>query len=77
MGIGALITDRIAAWDDHAPDPDQPLLRETPDERATHGHGTPQRWWVYAAIVGAVAAGSAVLYFQDAADDHQHITLHF
>jgi hypothetical protein len=76
MGIAALITDRVAAWDGNAPDPDHPLLRETPGE-GDRRKGTPQKWWVYAAIVGAVAVGSAVLYFQDSADDHQTITLRF
>lgn len=79
MGIGALITDRVAAWDGHAPDPDLPLLVETPEERAAHGkgRGTPTRWWVYAAIVGAVVVGSTVLYLQDSADDTQTIVLRF
>jgi hypothetical protein len=79
IAIGALVTERVAAWDDHAPDPDQQLLRETPEERAERlrKSGPPEHWWVYALIVGVVATGSGFLYFQDAADDHQTITLHF
>jgi hypothetical protein len=76
MAIGAIVVDRAAAWDGRAPDPDRPLLRESPDDRGRR-RGTPDRWWVYAAIVGAVAAGTAILYFQDAAEDHQRIEIRF
>ncbi len=77
MAIGSMITDRVSAWDGRAPDPDQPLLVETPEERAARDHGTPNRWWVYAAIIGAVVVGTTVLYLQDSADDHQMIVLSF
>jgi hypothetical protein len=74
MGIGALINDRVAAWDANAPDPDLPLLRETDDDRKK---GPPEKWWIYAAIVGTVAVLSTVLYVSDSADDHQRIVLRF
>lgn len=74
MGIGAMILDRAAAWDGNAPDPDVPLLRETDVERARR-KGPEDKWWIYAAIIGAVATGTAILYFQDAADDHQRIEI--
>jgi len=74
MGIGAMILDRVAAWDGRAPDPDR-LLRE--GDVPGRARGTPNRWWVYAAIIGAVAVGTGILYAQDAADDHQHITIRF
>lgn len=76
MAAAALITDRVAAWDGNAPDPDL-LLVESPEDRARRGKGTPNRWWVYAAIVGAVAVGTGILYFQDSADDHQKIEIRF
>jgi hypothetical protein len=76
MAIGSMVLDRVAAWDGNAPDPDRPLLREG-DAADYKPKGTPQRWWVYAAIVGAVVVGTSVLYFQDAADDHQTITIRF
>jgi hypothetical protein len=77
MAAAALITDRVAAWDGNAPDPDLELLVESDEERGRRGKGTPNRWWVYAAIVGAVALGTGILYFQDSADDHQRIEIRF
>lgn len=77
MAIGSMITDRVAAWDGRSPDPDLPLLVESPEDRATRDRGTPNRWWVYAAIVGAVVLGTTVLYLQDTADDRQTITVSF
>lgn len=76
MGIAAMISDRVAAWDGRAPDPDLPLLYETDRER-TGRRADPVRWWVYASIVGAVLVGSGILYLQDTADDHQTITISF
>ncbi len=76
MGIAAMITDRVVAWDGRAPDPDVPLLYETERERAGR-RADPVRWWVYASIVGAVLVGSGILYLQDTADDHQTITISF
>ena len=75
MAAVAMITDRVAAWDGNAPDPDLELLVESPEDR--RGKGTPNRWWVYAAIVGAVAVGTTILYLQDAADDYQRIEIRF
>src|SRR6185295_11420843 len=47
----ALIEDRAKGWDDHSPDPDKPLLRETP--AGSKGQAEePTKWWVYAAIAG-------------------------
>jgi len=77
LAIGSLITDRVAAWDGRVPDPDLPLLVETPEERASRGRSARTKWWIYAAIVGAVVAGSTVLYFQDSAEDRQTIVIRF
>ena len=77
--IVALVRDRITKWNDHVPDPDQPLLVETADERAVStGHGEQHtRWWVYATIAGALAVGAIVVYAHDSATDTQHVELHY
>lgn len=79
----ALIVDRAHSWNDHAPDPDQPLLTESVEERlrrkAAESGGPrdePTKWWVYASIFGAVAAGALVIYAHDASSDSQHVELH-
>lgn len=76
----ALISDRIQTWSDRAPDPDQPLLTETPLEQRAR-KATEQepatRWWVYAAIGGAILAGAVVIYAHDTADNTQHVELHY
>jgi hypothetical protein len=78
-----LIGDRVRSWQDHAPDPDRPLLVESPAERA-RGRGPrtdedgdrPTKWWVYAAIAGAAIAGATVIYLHDSAHDLQRVELH-
>lgn len=79
----ALVADRVQTWRDRAPDPDQPLLVESPAERAARlvdrGEGEkeePTRWWVYAAIGAALAAGAVIVYAHDTADDTQRVELH-
>lgn len=76
-----LISDRIQTWNDRAPDPDQPLLVEDSLTRRTRkavAEGEePTKWWVYATIAGAVAAGVLVIYAHDGASDTQHITLRY
>jgi hypothetical protein len=74
----ALIADRIAVWNDRAPDPDQlltedntPLLRESRDRK-----DTPTKWWVYAALAGAFVAGGTLLYFAETATTTQRVELH-
>lgn len=77
--IVGLISDRIHTWNDRAPDPDQPLLVETPRERLLRSGKAeePTRWWVYAAIIGAVGAAAVAVYAHDQATDTQHVELHF
>lgn len=77
----ALVADRLETWKDRAPDPDQPLLVETPGERAGRKidrgeQEEPTRWWVYAAIGAALAAGALVVYAHDTADNTQRVELH-
>jgi len=74
-----LVTDRIRTWNDHAPDPDRPLLVETTGAgpaRRDEGE-KPTRWWVYAAIAGAAAIGGAIIYAHDNASDRQRVELHY
>jgi len=74
----ALAVDRVHAWNDHAPDPDQALLLEDPKARNhREDQNPPTKWWVYAAIIGAVAAGAIIVYVHDNESDTQHIDLHF
>ncbi|MFN0250499.1 MAG: hypothetical protein ACKV2T_26700 [Kofleriaceae bacterium] len=74
----ALIADRIAVWNDRAPDPDQllteqntPLLRETQKRK-----DEKTKWWVYAALAGAFVAGGTLLYFAETASTTQRVELH-
>jgi hypothetical protein len=79
----ALIADRVQTWSDRAPDPDQPLLVETPAERRARGIGKkgeqeePTRWWVYATIAGALLGGALVIYAHDTAEDTQRVELKY
>jgi len=72
-----VVADRVSAWSAHAPDPDRPLLLE---DRAPGGRRdepeTPAKWWVYAAIGGAVAIGAAIIAIHDSASDRQRVELH-
>jgi hypothetical protein len=81
--LAALVADRIATWNDRAPDSDQPLLVETPEERLRNNarnkgkedEATP--WWVYATIGAAVLVGGVVIYAKESADNTQRIELSF
>lgn len=74
----ALIADRMAAWNDRAPDPDQLLTEEnTPLLREKRGRvDEPAKWWVYAALAGAIVAGGTLLYFTETAGTTQRVELH-
>lgn len=78
-----LIADRMESWNERAPDPDQPLLVETPAERKARGatdkgeREEPTRWWVYATIGGALLAGAIVIYSHDTAGQTQRVELHY
>lgn len=73
----ALIADRVQTWTDRAPDPDRPLLVEDPRDRrrGPARADEPTRWWVYAAIAGAVAASVGVVYVLDASPNTQRVEL--
>jgi hypothetical protein len=76
-----LVADRIRTWNDHAPDPDQPLLVDTAAtrgaRRANDEVDQPTKWWVYAAIAGAAALAGTVIYVHDIATDRQRVELHY
>lgn len=61
-----------AAAHERAPDPTIPLEREAPKKPTE-----PTRWWVYAAIGGALAAGAIAIYAADAGEDRQRFVLEF
>jgi hypothetical protein len=74
----ALVVDRVQAWNDHAPDPDRPLLVEQPGERnPLKPKDEKARWWVYAALAGAVLGASAIIYASDVGSDRQRVELKF
>ena len=76
--VMALIVDRVHTWNDHAPDPDRPLLTESAEERANRDpRKVPTKWWVYAAIIGAVATALTIVYVHDSGSDTQHVELHY
>lgn len=71
----ALAIDRVAGWNDHAPDPDRPLVLEARD--ALRARETPTRWWVYAAAAASVLAIGIGVYAHDSAHDTQHVELRY
>ena len=73
----ALIVDRVQAWNDRAPDPDRPLLVEDPRATAIRKREEPARWWVYAAIIGAVSASAAIVLVHEVGSNRQRVELHY
>lgn len=73
----ALVKDRVLGWNDRSPDPDQPLLVEKPGEGAGRKTEGPAKWWVYAALGGAIAAAAAILYVNDQGESRQRVELTF
>ena len=73
-----MIADRIQSWSEHAPDPDRPLLVEdTARRRRKDEPEKPTKWWVYAAIGGAVAIGAVIIIAHENASDRQRVELHY
>lgn len=74
----ALLDDRVNTWKDRAPDPDQPLLVEDGKPRDRDGKlkDPPTKWWVYATVIGAVAAGAAIVFATESGSDRQRVELH-
>ncbi|HEU0034760.1 MAG TPA: hypothetical protein VFQ53_29250 [Kofleriaceae bacterium] len=74
--LAALVVDRVHGWNDRAPDPDRPLLVEDRTPGRTDRGESPTKWWVYASVIGAVAAAAVLVYANDAGSDHQRIEVH-
>lgn len=74
----ALLDDRVHIWNDRAPDPDQPLLLDDGRQRDKDGKlkNIPTKWWVYGAVIGAVAAGAAIIFATESGSDRQRVELH-
>lgn len=85
LDVGALVDAAVKRGAGPGIDPNQPLLRETPQERAEylarrhHKSEGPshQEWWVYAAIIGAVVVGAGVVAANELGNDHQHFEITF
>jgi PEGA domain len=60
---------------ERAPTIDVPILREHDHPKPTVQD--PTRWWIYAAIGGALVAGAVSIYAADSGDDHQRFELRF
>jgi len=80
--LAALVADRIGTWNSRAPDPDQPLLVETPEERQRYNaHGEkedePTPWWVYATIGAGLAIGATIIYLNESGDSTQRVELKY
>jgi hypothetical protein len=73
-----LVADQVRTWNDHAPDPDRPLLVESSQPRGARKDAgdKPTKWWVYAAIAGAAAIGATIIVVHDSASDRQRVELH-
>ena len=56
-----------------APAPDQPLLLDNTLPARDADRSDKTQWWVYASVLGAVAAGAAVVYLNDANNDRQRV----
>ena len=76
----AVIVDRVNTWNDHAPDPDRPLMVEDPKTRGGNNdkkRDTPTKWWVYGSLGVAIVGGIALIYAFDSGTDRQRVELHF
>lgn len=85
LGIAALVQGAERRSASAGIDPDRPLMRETSEEREAYlaerkgksKKANKQEWWVYAALIGAVAIGAGVVLANDLADDHQGFEVTF
>lgn len=80
----AAAAQRVQAWNAHAPDPDRALLTEDNTQAPLRARlvddedrNKPTKWWVYAAIAGAVAIGAGFVVLHDSASDRQRVELHY
>ncbi|MEZ4400083.1 MAG: hypothetical protein R3B06_08695 [Kofleriaceae bacterium] len=73
--IAAAARGAYDAAHERAPAPDDPLLRDPPRRRSTKATGERTTWWVYAAIGGALVAGTVAIFAADAGPDRQRFVL--
>ncbi len=71
--LAAIIVDGAREFDGQAPRTAVPLL--VGKHGATTPKKQPQKWWVYASIIGAVAVGAGIIISRDLATDRQRIQL--
>jgi len=71
--LGAIVLDQVALWEGRIDETE--LLGGAGVTHSKRGAKKPQKWWVYAVIVGAVALGAGILLAGNLADDHQRIEL--
>jgi hypothetical protein len=74
-----VVSDRIAAWSAHAPDPDRPLLVEDSPGRGGRRDEPegPTKWWVYAAIGGGGGGGGPSNIAHEIGSDRQRVELRY
>lgn len=75
LELGSFIQNRAALWDGRGPNPDLPVTVNVTENGMNQQTKEPQKWWVYASIIGAVLVGAAAVYASDAVDDRQKIEL--
>lgn len=84
--IANTIVKRVRRWELTGPTAGVEILRESPEERRSQGHGRIDpasdsarskgpKWWVYATIIGAATAGATFILFDDLSSDRQRIEL--
>jgi hypothetical protein len=77
LEIGAGVMARVEAWGGGALDPDKPIAATDDMVREVTRPRDDAKWWVYAVIGGALAAGAVTIYAIEAGDDRQIIDLTF
>ncbi|MBZ0232057.1 MAG: PEGA domain-containing protein, partial [Deltaproteobacteria bacterium] len=77
LAIGAGVMARVEAWGGGGLDPDKPLAATDEMVREVSRSREDTKWWVYAVIGGALAAGAVTIYAIEAGEDRQIIDLTF
>jgi hypothetical protein len=79
--ISKVVAERVASWNDHAPDPERELLTENnsaPErfQRDKKPRKDRTEWWVYGAIAGAAVVSLGALYLSETSSTSQRIEVH-
>jgi hypothetical protein len=77
LEIGAGVMARVEAWSGGGVDPDKPLAATDDMVREVTRSSSDAKWWVYAVIGGALAAGAVTIYAIESGEDRQVIDLTF